>query len=205
MERDDGPVDFTKLLDIGDFRWPAASDVPFAEADAPNANATIAEDAFPRLTAMIDGYKMGADLMVVHAEANPLDRDDLVYPIIFNYRQFLELWLKYIIAVYGPEVDIKPVWNSHKLDDLWKSHAEILKKYGVVTDLLEADLAVAKIVLEFSKIDPDSFSYRYPVDTKGKPIPVVLPDLYLPKLADVMKAVHNYFSGCDGALTNPGG
>ena len=66
-----------------------------------------------RLVLMKDGYKTAADLMVEAAASDRLSRDTLVFPIIFNYRQFLELSLKYQLATFGPEVGIKPNWKSH--------------------------------------------------------------------------------------------
>lgn len=66
----------------------------------------------------------------------------------------------------------------------------------------EADPIVGEVILEFAKIDPGSYSYRYPVDQRGNSIPVAYNDLYLPTLADVMKAVEGYFTGCDGYLDN---
>ncbi|MBO9501648.1 hypothetical protein [Brevundimonas sp. A19_0] len=59
---------------------------------------------------------------------------------------------------------------------------------------------MAAIVAEFAKVDPGSFSYRYPVDTKGKLIELAHDRLDLGALADVMNAVDGYFSGCDGYL-----
>jgi len=64
----------------------------------------------------------------------------------------------------------------------------------------EADPVVGETILEFAKIDRGSYSYRYPVDRKGNPVPVKYGDLHLPTLADVIKAVDGYFTGCDGYL-----
>ncbi|TKV70506.1 hypothetical protein D0C28_26340 [Rhizobium sp. AU243] len=148
---------------------------------------------------MMTGYKRAADLMVERAIANDADRAALVYPIIFNYRQFIELSLKYLIATYGPTVAVQPVWNTHDLGDLWKSLMEVLDGYGH-DDVDQTDPVVAQIVAEFAKVDPKSFSYRYPVDTKGKPIPIAQSELDLAALADVMEALEGYFSGSDGYL-----
>lgn len=64
----------------------------------------------------------------------------------------------------------------------------------------EGNDVVAECVGEFAKIDPRSFSYRYPVDTKGKPISLDQSQLDLAQLADVMKGIHGYFLGTDGYL-----
>lgn len=61
----------------------------------------------------------------------------------------------------------------------------------------EGDALVEVTIREFSNIDPNSFSYRYPVDTKGGAIPLGQDQLNLPNLADVMTSLENYFTGCD--------
>lgn len=184
-----------------EFRWPTKGDKPFVVADDPLDNANIADNGFTRLVLMSKGYKEAADLMVARSASDRPMRDMLVFPIIFNYRQFLELSLKYQLAAFGPPVDIKPNWRTHYLDDLWGEFMDMLARYGT-KDPDEADPVVGEIILEFAKIDPGSYSYRYPVDKKGNPIPVAYNDLHLPTLADVMKAVDGYFTGCDGYLSN---
>lgn len=190
---------FEDLLNA-EFRWPRQGDVPFVVADEPFDNANIADDGFTRLVLMTDGYKEAGDLMVQAASDDRSKRDVLVFPIIFNYRQFLELSLKYQLATYGPAVDIEPNWNTHYLDKLWDQFWELLERYGT-KDPDEADPVVGNIILEFAKIDPGSYSYRYPVDRRGNPVPVAYSDLHLPTLAGVMDKVAGYFTGCDGYLS----
>lgn len=182
-----------------EFRWPAPGDKPFVVADDPFDNANIANDGFTRLVLMKEGYKSAADLMVQAAASDRQTRDILVFPIIFNYRQFLELTLKYQLATFGPEVRIQPNWRSHDLAVLWSEFLAMLEHYGT-DDPDEADPVVGKIILEFAKIDPGSYSYRYPVDRQGNPVPVAYSDLHLPTLANVMQGVAGYFTGCDGYL-----
>jgi len=79
---------------------------------------------------MMAGYKKAADLMVERAARSQPDRDALVYPIIFSYRQFIELSLKYLTTTYGHTVGIDAIWNSHDLGMLWKTFMKILTGYG---------------------------------------------------------------------------
>ena len=183
-----------------EFRWPTQDDKPFVVSDDPFDNANIADDEFTRLYLMTEGYKSAADLMVEHAGGDDFTRNTLVFPIIFNYRQFLELSLKCQLAVFGPAVGIKPNWTTHALDKLWSDFVGMLEKYGVASPD-DTDSIVSEIVLEFAKIDPGSYSYRYPVDRRANPVLVAYSDLHLPTLADVMQAVESYFSGCDGYLS----
>lgn len=182
-----------------EFRWPQVGDRPFTQSLRWQDNAYIDPHGHGRFVMMMTGYKMAADLMVERAAASRSDRDALVYPIIFNYRQFVELSLKYFIATYGHTVGIEAIWTSHDLGSLWKAFMEVLEGYGH-GDPEGADSVVAGIVAEFAKVDPGSFSYRYPVDRKGNPIPIAHHELDLAVLADVMKALDGYFTGCDGYL-----
>ena len=182
-----------------EFRWPRHGDKPFVVSNDPFNNANIADDGLTRLVLMMEGYKEAADLMVEATVDDRYKRDMLVFPIIFNYRQFIELELKYHLATYGPAVGIEPSWNTHYLDRLWQTFLEMLERYGT-PDPDEADPIVGRVVMEFAKIDPGSYSYRYPVDRQGNPIPVAYSDLHLPTLSDVMSALSGYFKGCDGYL-----
>lgn len=182
-----------------EFRWPKAGERPFARSQNWQDNAYIDPHGHGRLVMMMTGYKRAADLMVERAIADDVDRSSLVYPIIFNYRQFIELSLKYLISTYGHTVGVEAIWNTHDLGDLWAALMAVLEGYGH-QDIDGTDPTVAQIVAEFAKVDPRSFSYRYPVDIKGRPIPIAHSELDLAALADVMKALDSYFSGTDGYL-----
>ncbi|MGJ5175522.1 hypothetical protein ACQR16_03535 [Bradyrhizobium oligotrophicum] len=182
-----------------EFRWPKAGDRPFTQSQNWQDNAYIDPHGHGRLVMMMAGYKRAADLMVERAIADDVDQSSLVYPIIFNYRQFIELSLKYLISTYGHTVGVDAIWNTHDLGDLWKALMAVLTGYGH-RDVDGTDPTVAQIVAEFAKVDPKSFSYRYPVDIKGRPIPIAHSELDLAALADVMNALDGYFSGTDGYL-----
>jgi len=184
-----------------DFRWPRQGDRPFIQSMNWQDNAYIESQVRGRFVMMMTGYKKAADLMVEHAGTDQFDRSALVYPIIFNYRQFIELSLKYLIATYGHTVDVKAIWNTHDLGRLWNTFTAVLKGYGC-DDVGKIDPVVADIVAEFALVDPASFSYRYPVDTKGNPISIAHEKVDLTVLADVMQAIDGYFTGCDGYLDN---
>lgn len=182
-----------------EFRWPRQGDRPFVVAGASSDNAEIENDGFARLVLMMEGYKKAADLMIEASTGGRYTRDILVFPIIFSYRQFIELSLKFHLATYGPSVGIEPNWRSHDLEELWTAFMTMLDEYGTV-DPDEVDPVVAEIILEFAKIDPASYAYRYPVDRQGNPLQIAYSEFHLPTLADVMNGVAGYFTGCDGYL-----
>jgi hypothetical protein len=80
-----------------EFKWPKAGDTPFSASEHPQRNAYINRFGHGRLLHMMTGYKLAADILVEKAQTSQhSDRDVLVYPILFNYRHFIELSLKYL-------------------------------------------------------------------------------------------------------------
>jgi len=191
-------MDFEAILNQP-FRWPKPGDKLFQVSPHWDGNAYVADHPHSRMVMMMNGYKRGADLMVKRATSYRPDRDTLVFPIIFNYRQYLELSLKYLISNYGLTVGVEAIWDSHDLARLWARFEEILEGYGAADDD-GATAAVAQIIAEFATVDQRSFSYRYPVDTKGQAMELAHEHLDLAALADVMKGVDGFFGGCDGYL-----
>lgn len=191
---------FEELLNR-EFRWPQLGDDPFALPEGSNDYARIDEHGFGRFVLMMDGYKIAAERLVDWARESNRQRDILIYPILFLYRHCLELHLKYIINTYGPHVGIEPDWKTHNLTALWKKFTNVLDEFGT-EDPDDADPIVGGVVAQFAKIDPGSFSYRYPCDVSGNLIPVDQNALHLETLRDVMDGVFGYFSGCDGYLDN---
>jgi hypothetical protein len=180
-----------------EFRWPKKGDHPFSESPDQQRNASIARHGHERLVLMMTGYKAAADLMVERAARSGYDRDTLVFPIVFNYRHFIELSLKYLIATYGRTVNVESNWKSHDLADLWRTFKRVVKAYGN-NDPEHTDRVVEHIIAEFAKVDPGSSSYRYPVDRDGKLLELSQDQLDLQSLADVMQSLEGYFMGCDG-------
>lgn len=183
-----------------DAGWPKPDDQPFVIDDDPWANANLKADSFSRLVFMIQGYKKAADLMVDAAEESPRDRDKLVFPIVFNYRHFVELSLKYQIATFGHTVGIDAIWDTHNLGRLWECFEKVLAEYGT-DDPDEIDPEMRRMVAEFAKLDELSFSFRYPRERNGNPVELSRDAIHLPTLKNVMNNFSGYFSGSDGYLS----
>jgi hypothetical protein len=191
-------VDFEAILHQP-FRWPTTGDKLFAASPQRDGNAFISSNPRDRLVLMMSGYKRAADILVRQATDQRPDRDFLVFPIIFNYRQYLELAIKYLVAIYGPTVGVKAIWDSHNLKDLWAALLEVLHGYGV-GEVGGVDTVVGELVSEFARVDPGSFAYRYPVDNKGNAISISFEHIDLSALANTFNGLEGYFTGCDGYL-----
>lgn len=122
------------------------------------------------------GYRFAANSVAKELIENGQFPDYKAYPVVFLYRHALELHLKNLIyrvaklLVFKGVEDIdNKLHNNHKLDDLSSKVNNILSKLfpddKELHQLLKEVVLVAK---EFSGIDSDSYSYRYPINTRGE-------------------------------------
>ncbi|MEZ9595496.1 hypothetical protein AB4298_12740 [Shewanella sp. 10N.261.52.F9] len=122
-----------------------------------------------------EGYKSAArELTNDYANRPVNEKDTLVFPIVFLYRQYIELTLKDLIR----ELDKKLSYTradktlaQHKLLPLWDA---AIKQYDSFIQAEKISLVFTStpnkerlIVNQFNQIDEDSFSFRYASDKKG--------------------------------------
>lgn len=89
--------------------------------------------------------------------------DEMMYSIIFLYRQYLELLLKNICRQNTSEEKYIKILDkvSHCLDKLWEETCPFIQ-----CDKKDKDFIKYVIIDIFHKIDPYSFNFRYPTDKK---------------------------------------
>lgn len=123
------------------------------------------------------GYRMAANKLANALLEASRFSDYEAYPVVFLYRHALELSLKHIIIrstllaafKFRNDIDAK-IRNTHNLEKLSASVASLLP--SLFPEDADIDIFIKKIITtcaEFSKIDPISISYRYPIDNKGLP------------------------------------
>ena len=114
------------------------------------------------------GYKEAGDRIVEFVLAKATDQDVLIYPIVFLYRQYIELRLKDIIKegrILLEEGSDFP--KHHNIWDLWCTAKKIAIKVFEGDDPTTLKYA-EHVIREFAQIDPDSFSFRYPTNKEGQ-------------------------------------
>jgi hypothetical protein len=97
------------------------------------------------------------------------DQDFLVYPIVFNFRHYLELALKHLIIKTRQLADIPPEFDSrHDLRDLWKECRPLIEQAWADEpwDSKQLDTIGTKIDV-LGAVDERSFAFRYPKDSGG--------------------------------------
>lgn len=113
-------------------------------------------------------YKEAAAKLVKEVVSSHRHQDTLVYPIVFLYRQYIELRLKEIIRE-GRKL-LKEPGNfpmHHRIHELWPIAKAIIEKIFENEEGKPDFGYVEHVLAEFSNYDPESFSFRYPTDKNG--------------------------------------
>ena len=100
------------------------------------------------------------------------------YPIVYLYRQSLELFMKGVIygaarilRLVSEDEGLRRIHNVHDLPKLYGVAQEVLRRMPKFRD--DPSLAafldqLQMVVQEFHEIDPSSYVFRYPIDREGK-------------------------------------
>ena len=177
-----------------EFPWPRKGDQLFRDGEDwwHNACLNLFSDNWDIYA---DGYKNAGDVLVEYIKEKQFNQNSLVYPIVFLYRQYVELRLKTIIRDGDQLLDISEKFpHHHKIDELWKKCRTTIE--NVWPEGPSEDLeAVEECILQFSEKDPISMAFRYPTDKSGKPS---LPDLSVINLINLAEVIARIGSLLDG-------
>lgn len=147
------------------------------------------------------GYKDAADTLVSHIDEKRRYQDTLVYPVVFLYRQYLELALKDIIRKGRRLQDISdPFPQIHKIDDLWRICSKLLNEISP-GDSMDELAEIGRLISEFCTIDPLSMAFRYPEDKKGNPSLPGMTHINLRNVRDVIGKISVILSGADAQIS----
>ena len=151
---------------VTDLPWPQKGDVLFRSADDWYHNACL-NWGYDNWELYASGYKTAADILVQYVIDNRSERDTLVFPIVFNYRQYLELRCKEIIRagkMLANEAAEFPI--THDLERLWTLCREIIADSEPSASKTDFE-AIDESIAQFCAINAKSDTFRYPVDREG--------------------------------------
>ena len=108
------------------------------------------------------GYGKAADIIVDWIGSEKHFQDALVFPVIFLYRQYLELTIKDLIRQGHKLLDIKQRFpKTHKIDELWKICERLVRKISPGDSGKELR-QIGGLIGDFCRVDPTSMAFRYP-------------------------------------------
>jgi hypothetical protein len=147
--------------------------------------------------AYAEGFKTAADQIVEDILENRVGPIDvLVYPVVFLYRQYLELRLKELIIVgarlHHESADV-PI--KHDLLKLWALVRPRLEEVWPTESTREYNEAVEEGLRQFCDVDPGSYAFRYPVDNKGVPVLGCIDHINLRQVKDVIAGISTVLDG----------
>jgi hypothetical protein len=149
-------------------------------------------------------YKKAADILVQYNQRLPdIFLDDLVLPIVFLYRHYVELILKDLLIEgnkkYGKISNskyIEKILDTHDIGYLWQELKALLFEPADRSEYVEA---LGACLFEFSNVDDRSMAFRYPVDKKNNPFLINNPHLQsleyidVHHLAEKMKSIEQFY------------
>lgn len=181
--------------------WPRVGDRLFVQ-NCWEFDAEIATFRGERIYRMKKAFKNAADMLVTYTENISYERRNLVWPIVFCYRQYIELALKDAIDKYGPQIEngdkIKPNWSTHSLKELWADYKWIISR--VADDDVPEMLSIEACIDELGGIDAGSYTFRYPTDKKGRQIDIPFSSIDLYHLRAVMEGIYGFLDAGESML-----
>jgi len=181
-------------------RWPKAGD----KLLSPGRDTFLAEGHAERSYRLLRGYKRAGDILIQQALAERSDRNNLVFPALFNYRHYIELALKAIVDEHGAFAEVYLESKNHKLPDLWRLYVKIAAAFGNdCSDIATA--AVGEFIEEIDGVDASATVFRYAQTLKGDTPDLPKNGLDLVRLHDVMNGIENFFKCADLDFTHKAG
>lgn len=155
----------------------------------------------------IHGYKEAADMLITQAISSKYisKLDTWVFPILFLYRQYLELQMKDMVLHYGEmKTEGKKAFlkdSSHSLIKIWLELKPVLE--NIASDNKEKNDVeiVESYIQQLHDRDPNSVVFRYPIGMDLKKALDKEHRINLKNLSLRMQELENFFNGVDGALS----
>jgi hypothetical protein len=175
--------------------------------------ACVGNNGNPSIEYYANGYFEAVELIIndicrTLRNGNRVSEDTLVYPICFNIRHSIELYLKSIIynimEIYkhrGESINAKT--NMHDLSLLWQmilkcsfinynkeNNKEISRRMVLDYKTDEYISSIDKYISEWSNIDPTGQTFRYPTDIESNKHLVEVSSIQVLNLFKNSKSIH---------------
>ncbi len=182
-------------------KWPRKGDRLFRSDGADWWSNACLNYLHDHLGSYIVGYKQAGDLLSEYVTEAHRNQDTLVYPIVFLYRQYIELQLKQLIRDGNRLLEVHDDFpKHHDIWRLWKACRKILEEVEPESPKTDFD-AVEEGIQQFSQVDPNSMAFRYPMDKDGAPL-VNLRHINLRNFSEVVNRVAALLEGASCCISS---
>lgn len=154
------------------------------------------------MEAACEGYRQAAEVLLAEVTERSGILDVLIYPIVFNWRHYVELRLKIIFLVAHAlyEDQKAPIPRHHRVDDLWKLARPYVVRHwpnGPESELKKLDEHIG----ELARNDRDSYVFRYTVNKEGQPaLPQTLFHIGVVEFREVSNKTADLLEGISSGL-----
>lgn len=156
------------MLPEEEIRYPEQDTILFKEQGSCDELANIREQ-MQEFGSYADGYQTGAIKLIDLALAAQFqgEKDQMIYPIVFLMRHYIELRLKELSQALNFCLEHHTDFpTGHNLKFLWRHFKE--KYVQVGEDITSPSFQnMERLINELHDFDPISMSFRYPVDKTG--------------------------------------
>ncbi|MFO0873373.1 MAG: hypothetical protein U0575_05320 [Phycisphaerales bacterium] len=180
--------------------WPRPGDRLFTFDKDWHNNACV--DSHGSLSSYGSSYKAAADALVEAVTERKAFLDEMIGPIVFLYRQYIELRLKELVFLCRRLERLDTAFpHHHNLSTLWDEAKRLLDSHYSGTTPPEMH-NLDGCIQDFDVHDPQSFAFRYPWDKKGGRSLQALRHINIRHLHEVMARVGSFLDCISGDLSD---
>jgi len=120
------------------------------------------------------GFQSAAQILAASLKEGGPHPHLLVYPLVFAYRQFVELMLKHIVrsmqsfATFPNNIKVDAAMSAHAIEPLIELIAGGMEAVDPQLAQSEEMRVLKGRISEFHEMDPGSYAFRYTRDKRGK-------------------------------------
>jgi hypothetical protein len=178
--------------DTGAFPGPGDALFPAVSASGPSSSPWSTAQAWHDYTT---SYREAADLLVAHVEETGWRAEKLRFPILFLYRQHLELMVKSLIRVCCDALGRNQEFpKHHDLHRLWQICTCLLHEISPNASVDEVR-ETSRLFQELSGFDPAADAFRFPESKSGALSPANALDVNLSSVRDIVEKI-SFFLDC---------
>jgi hypothetical protein len=151
----------------------------------------VPEGELHRFYDLRNGYKHAGDVLSQYwlSQERRISNDRLLFPILYCYRHYLELSMKWILWRAGSKSDT--IFKAHNLKTLWEKCRFVLRDCGADDDE-KVDYS-QRLILDIHEKDELSSNFRYALGRDGTSIDLSLGSVDLVRIRDNIGKLANFF------------